>query len=300
MRWSKTFLILLILATLTGDGKADAELNQARPNEHQEPAAKHQDAATNQESQVPLSVLRASQAALSEAVGATKQEAEADNKQADAYKETLCSPSVLIQMGLLVVGAIYSVFAALQWKAIRAQSEISKQQLEETERAFIFADVITVVWMPDRNRPDVYNWRFRPRWQNTGGTPTKGLIMHVECMVRDDPLQLGYDFIFADTDTGKGLIGPHSSMLGGWGSQPPITPEDLQGVLDGKKFIYLWGCAKYFDVFPDTRQHTSHFCWIVTVVGNPFRFVPTAIGQPPVPGTMAFGNVQHPEGNYAD
>jgi hypothetical protein len=59
----------------------------------------------------------------------------------------------------------------------------------------------------------------------------------------------------------------------------------------------MW--LKYFDVFPNTPEHLTHFCWLILVTGDPQTFVPNTPGQPPTTGTLTFQYLQHTEGNYA-
>jgi hypothetical protein len=66
----------------------------------------------------------------------------------------------------------------------------------------------------------------------------------------------------------------------------------------GRKFIYLWGWVRYFDVFPRTPEHITRFCWLIVPVGDPLAFVPGA--APNQPGSLSFGSLHHSEGNCAD
>jgi hypothetical protein len=99
---------------------------------------------------------------------------------------------------------------------------------------------------------------------------------------------------------GKGIIGPKETLTGGIAPQgAAITPQDIVDAKTFRKFIYLIGWVKYFDVFPNTPEHITHFCWLISVTGDPQTFVPNTSGQPPTPGTLNFQYLQHTEGNYA-
>jgi hypothetical protein len=89
--------------------------------------------------------------------------------------------------------------------------------------------------------------------------------------------------------------------LGGLSPSPPenaISPQDITDVQSGKKFLYVWGWARYSDVFPNTKQHITRFCWMITPVGDPFAYIPGKI--PPEPGGLQFQSRHHDEGNCAD
>lgn len=209
------------------------------------------------------------------------------------------TPSVLVQIGLLAVGTLYTLFAWRQWKAIKHQAKLTERTLIADERAFVFADgLIQLFNPPDAN--GVYNWQLRPRYRNTGDTPTKDFTSHVHCEIRNDQLPPSYTFVYDATDIGTGMIGPHSEVQGGIAPRLPITPQDIIDVQQRRRFIYLWGRLEYFDVFENTSRHTTHFCWQVFVDGDPLAFRPDTLGRPPVPGTIAFSYIQHREGNYAD
>ncbi len=97
------------------------------------------------------------------------------------------------------------------------------------------------------------------------------------------------------------MIAPNADTHGGAAPQGiPITPQDMLDSQAFTKFIYLWGWIKYRDVFPNTPEHTTRFCWLILVTGNPSTFVPNTPGQPPTPGTLYFNFLQHTEGNYTE
>jgi hypothetical protein len=215
------------------------------------------------------------------------------------------TPSVLVQIGLLVIGFFYTLFARRQWLAIKRQTELIEESLIADKRAFVCADGLLYFWeaIPNTN---LYNFRLRPRYKNTGSTPTKSLRSHVECDIRNTQLPPGHIFTDQNANVGTGMIPPHSECTGGVAPQgTPITPLDLveSQSVEGqtyRRFIYLWGWIKYHDVFLNTPEHTTRFCWLIQVVGNVMTFVPNTPGQPPTPGTLDFRFLQHPEGNDAD
>jgi hypothetical protein len=152
-----------------------------------------------------------------------------------------------------------------------------------------------------RHNKAQYNWRFRPIWQNSGDTPTRNMVMHVTCELRNTVLPSGFDFNYPTTQTGTGLLAPKSTSMGGIAPNYPvaaITPQDILDVQHRRKFLYLWGWVRYHDVFPDTPQHITRFCWLIVPTGNPLVYTP---GQTPnLPHSLSFGNIHHSEGNCAD
>jgi hypothetical protein len=126
------------------------------------------------------------------------------------------------------------------------------------------------------------------------------MTMHTECVLRDTRLPKGFDFDYATADVGFALIPPKAGLLGGVAPRPPaaqITPDDILQVQAARKFLYLWGWAKYFDVFDDERAHITRFCWQVVVNGDPATFRPES-NDPRE--RLVFSIIYHEDGNCAD
>lgn len=216
-----------------------------------------------------------------------------------AYVE--CSAAFLDHHGAGITALATIVIAAFTgtlWFATIRSTELARESFSADKRAFVFAMGINGFWERE-NTSGQYNWRFRPLWQNSGDTPSKNLRIFTGCELRDTPLPVG--FKFKHGEEGTGLLPPKSTLSGGLAPTPPqaaITPQDILDVQAGRKFLYLWGWAKYHDVFPGTKEHVTHFCWLVTPLGDPLKYIPGT--QPPAPGGLAFHTIHHPEGNCAD
>jgi hypothetical protein len=195
---------------------------------------------------------------------------------------------------------VIAAFTATLWVTSSRQAELTKEALIANRRAFITPVNFLQIWELD-SASGLYNWRLRPQWRNTGETPTKDMVLHVQCEIRNAQLPQGYNFTYQEADIAHGIIGPKVDMHGGLAPRgAAITPQDILDAQNVRKFIYLWGWVKYFDVFPDTPRHTTHFCWLIYAIGDPGTFVPNTPGQPPTPGTLSFTYLQHTEGNYSD
>jgi len=203
----------------------------------------------------------------------TSSAVERENKSTQKWYER---PSVT-DWGILCVTLLYTLISIGLLNATRKQSRATREALITDKRAFMYADGILSVWESD-STTGFYNWRFRPRWRNAGETPTRDAIMYVQCEIRDQPLPARFDFPVDENAIGKAFVGPKADMFGGavprGGPATAVTPEDIWNVQEGRKLIYLWGWMKYYDSFPNTPQHISHFCWFLSVSGNPRTFVP--------------------------
>jgi hypothetical protein len=195
--------------------------------------------------------------------------------------------------------AAIAVFTIVLVAVTNRQAKLTKEALIADKQAFVFAEGIFSNWEVG-GQPGLYNWRFRPIWRNSGDTPTRNLVIQTNCELRNSPLPLGFNFS-SSTPTGGGLLGPGATANGGMAPAMPgaaITPQDIKDVQNGTKFLYLWGSARYHDVFPKTPQHVTRFCWAIIVDGDPFAFTPGAIA--PAPGSLRFENIHMAEGNSTD
>jgi hypothetical protein len=195
---------------------------------------------------------------------------------------------------------IIAMFTIVLARVTGTQASLTKESLMVDKRALVFTNGPSNHWTLDKTNGE-YLWHFRAHWQNSGDTPTKHMRMFAECEVRTSVLPIGFDFDTPTVQPGTAFIAPKSGMGGGLVPTPGRAPISQQDILDAqanKKFIYIWGWAKYFDVFPGTKEHVTRFCWLIMPVGDPRAFVPGTV--PPGQGSLTFPNVYHTEGNCAD
>jgi len=120
--------ILIASVILLSSANGSEKTNSSKPigaNEHQSGAQYVQAAAdtapTNAE---PF------ETKLLETVRAMADQQKAANEQNNASNKSWDSPSMLVQIGLFVVGAGNTIFAALQWSAIKRQAAITEAGIE--------------------------------------------------------------------------------------------------------------------------------------------------------------------------
>src|SRR5215813_1793922 len=123
---------LIVAALLSFASLTLTQSQQPWTNQHQEETAKFNNSATTEQQ---ASHPQVGTATLDKAT-TIKDHDQADDKQGNADNESWYSPSVLVQIGLLVVGVVYSIFACLQWKAIRRQTDSTGTNLRTIERAY--------------------------------------------------------------------------------------------------------------------------------------------------------------------
>lgn len=204
-------------------------------------------------------------------------------------------------LGTLVIAA----FTYTLWVATSRQAQLTRDAMIADQRAFVFASGIGSYWERDAATGQ-YCWRFRAGIKNSGRTPSKNLRIYCDCEVRNSLLPAGHKFQDQPGHETTGLAPPGESVTGPVAPRspiPPITPQDIVDAQNGRKHIYLWGYAKYLDVFEGTQEHITRFRWLVTALGTPFTYDPAAAAAPHAagtPGTLDFGYVQAAEGNCAD
>jgi len=148
-------LSLLLLAAPPSD--------QTGPDQHQESADKeeqtpqpHPSTPTPLEPQVPLGAFQSLEIANGEALRAIGNQAEATKKQANAYKESWHSPSVIVQVGLLIVGALYGIFEYKDGLRFTI-GNIGPGLTHQHRGTFVFKDVSFDDSVPKRIKD---KWRF--------------------------------------------------------------------------------------------------------------------------------------------
>ena len=181
------------------------------------------------------------------------------------------------------------------WDAAKEQSAHMERALSSTERAFVFVRMQLGI--------RIYNtdtWQFRVVWENSGSTPTRNMRSRTQCEIRDTELPDDFDFDYSPTKFHAAFIGPRMTIEGGLVPDPPLTDTQLIEVRDKKKFLYIWGVARYFDVFSATREHVTRFCYKIDVHGDVDRVGRIEQGDKGPIHAIEGRFSLHPIGNCAD
>jgi hypothetical protein len=143
---------------------------------------------------------------------------------------------------------------------MRESNRINREALESVQRAFVLPGDVDPTVIGNNSTQSV---RFSFRWNNSGTTPTKGLRTHVN--YRWDVQELPIDFPFSDLwEEGRphvqtpALLGPKASTAVDVG---PVPAQVVNGVVQHYYHLNFWGWARYRDVFRDTPEHLTEFCY---------------------------------------
>ncbi|MGD0335031.1 MAG: hypothetical protein ABSA90_17535 [Xanthobacteraceae bacterium] len=193
---------------------------------------------------------------------------------------------------------IIAAFTGTLWLATSQQAQLTREAFIADKRAFVFAKGLLSFYEP--GNAGQFNWRLAPVWENSGDTPTRGMQIYTDCLLSNSRMPATFDFTYTDpaSPPGPGLLGPKMPGTGGQAPHFPsaaITPQDILDIQGNRKFLYLWGWARYSDILPNTPRRITRFCWQIFVAGDPLAFNPSVDPQ-----SIRFSNVHQARGNCAD
>lgn len=136
-------------------------------------------------------------------------------------------------------------------KAANLSAATEKSALEDVQRAFVSQ---TYTQTQENN-----TWIVQVRWDNSGDTPTKDMIMHVSFSgLRSAPLPR--DFRFPDIWESGEPRTPTSETIPAKGQGQAIYIGIPLSLIKAPSYFYVWGWAHYRDVFAQTTEHVTEFC----------------------------------------
>jgi hypothetical protein len=159
-------------------------------------------------------------------------------------------------------------------------AQTSKDALVSVQRAFVFATGLDGIRIGDPHDPTkVASLEFSITWENNGTTPTRDMTTHYNWLTPKDPLPDDFSYPdLGDTKSTPIALGPKTV---GHTTPIQIPAETISKIIDHKGYLYIWGWARYRDIFPKTKPHITRFCAEVTgFQGNPLNGDPAAVSRP--------------------
>jgi hypothetical protein len=137
-------------------------------------------------------------------------------------------------------------------------------------RPYVFIKEFKYASHADQLNPDRCSfWSISPLWENVGTTPTRGLRINDNYAVPDAPIPADFSFADSMNDYNTPLhIGPHGSV---YGAEIRISSDIMLAVQNQTKHLYIWGWAKYGDLFDSRGTRVTKFARRVQVRGNPIK-----------------------------
>jgi hypothetical protein len=157
-----------------------------------------------------------------------------------------------------------ALLAYITWaltKASERQAAISRD-MHEARRAFVYVSAIVPSWEAGSAKTGLHS--FRPQWGNSGETQTVGMQTSVNAEFIDYPLSDDFPFGGPHNIPAFAMLGPRSSITGG--NARSLSNAEMQQVVDGTKFLYLWGWTTYNDIFGG--GHITRYCYQVQAFGD--------------------------------
>jgi hypothetical protein len=230
-----------------------------------------------------------------------KTQAQTDQEAKDRLDQAAYNWDTLFLSGLLIIVAflqfvaigIQAVFLWLAFKATKKSADIAEAALVQLNRAFISPKGLTC--LSHRNEDikgaEKYWYSIVPIWENSGNTPTRDMTIYVNSYFESTPMPSDFRFPpFISSEKIPIFAGPKATFGGSWVTK---TGDELAKVKAGTKYFYIWGEARYRDIFATIPDHITRFAYQITVLGNP--------ADPPGPGNVIQLNTSAlPRHNCAD
>jgi hypothetical protein len=256
MKLSKPLCALILIASallLSGARSANADSKNHPAQHHENKAAAQAQSVENKQpavQQVPLSVWQNTDAALHESIAANKEQAIATQKQAEANKQTFCSPAVVVNEILALVGGFYLIFMGLQWKTM-------KESLRITSRAALGIKGFNLTFNNAANK-----WIIM-FLENYGRLAAEKIRINVHATGSGDPPEKVDYATMPQPDLSQMTVGEMMPNV------PHPVPIDLTDMTDDhiakinakEIFLYVVGFVKYDDGFGEERTLPIRFSY---------------------------------------
>jgi len=184
---------------------------------------------------------------------------------------------LIVEVMVFAVGVKVAYIYSGQLTAMLDSNKTNREALISVQRAFVFvgnSEIARVVVGKKIN-----HFTIKTVWENSGTTPTKLTTTHVSFQSWTGPGGIPDDFTFPDSWS-EGV--PHINtevFIGPKGITsvitPPISATILEGIKNHSARFYIWGWAKYRDIFNDTPEHITEFCTELSrFTGDPMSLDP--------------------------
>ncbi len=148
-------------------------------------------------------------------------------------------------------------------------NNLTRESLESVQRAFVVYQDLGAIGFKDIRNNKRVTFLIHPIWMNVGKTPTRELRVFVSVPKSIQPPYRDLEFEAPPKNTAftPMVIAPEGTIRGG---DQRLSAQDLIDIQTGTKAFYIWGWARYRDIFPKTKSHTTRFCTVINgVFGDP-------------------------------
>jgi len=198
----------------------------------------------------------------------SKHDAERQEDKADNDKRFWVEVATLVTVGL------YTAVAFVQGCFMYTANTTTREALTSVQRAFVYP--ITTATQQQGMDGKLAGFFIRIGWANSGTTPTKDLTSHFSEKTYSGGLPKNFDFPDLWSNgvekvnrpfvlSPKGEVFTQQQMF----MSNADNALEKAAVLPNSEKLYLWGWAKYRDVFKDTPRHLTEYCYEVTPITQP-------------------------------
>jgi Sec-independent protein translocase protein TatA len=170
---------------------------------------------------------------------------------------------------------------------MKEQTGISRDALISVQRAFVNPSLnYGTVTDPFSGNP-IY-MSINIKWENVGVTPTRKLIIHDNSLLGNKLPNVLRDMRNSEPPYGNVeiFLGPKSEVFS---RGINLTLPMLESAWKTNLHVYLWGWARYRDVFNDSKPHITRYCHDITIAPLPNQ-TGRNTGWTTVPHTCPAGN----------
>ncbi len=236
-----------------GQVQAPPDAPQVAPADAQPPAA---------QGPVPVQIVDPPLAVR--VVPSPKTEAQFDAERRERDERAALSDQFLMFAALLVaIGAFLAIAFMLQafylglgLRAMRRSASLAERNITAGQRAFVYLG--SLGWSAAGD-----NVRISPIWANAGSTPTRNLRIGTNWKASHGELPVDFPYAYVRAPE-RLFLGPSGKAELG---TVLIPMRDIQGAIEERLQIYIWGRATYEDIFEDTKPHYFEFCHRIEVAG---------------------------------
>ena len=178
----------------------------------------------------------------------------------DLYKENQRNTNnrlVRLTVVLAIAATLGFFISAWQAKIAGDVAETARESLVDVQRAFVTATIETSQ-TNDPFGPAPISADLKIKWENAGTTPTVAMTARDNWSVGDNMPDISQDL--GSSPNYPLVLAPRSALY----SKPVrVSFADMERFWTEHKHLYMWGWARYRDVFRSGDQHITRYCYDV-------------------------------------
>jgi hypothetical protein len=281
LRQLLTSILIGLALLLSAERNATGTSQHLARNQHQTETKPHTETVQQPKPEIPLPIWPQTIAAFDKAIAAYKEQAIAAQKQTEAQKETFCSPGVVVNEVLAVIGFGYLFLMHLQWRS-------TEKSLRITQRAEVTLGRpdgrVMELLTPQVGKP----LGVKAYFFNSGRTAAQEFLMRAMIshgtrgasvqwdmdrpeLIREEVTHQGYRGIRRSQTC---TIGAGAIQVCLIGSDYALTDEDVRAIEANATVIMITGKFQYTDGFGKQEFRTYHV-YNGPQVGEFIEFIPS-------------------------